>query len=391
MPTTYANAELGTWAKADITVSDNSIQLLFKVFWKVHEMVVPCMPTFTTDGFLTAWQAKVSEQWDNKFTMAPIDSLRSVRTVSFRLETTDNLDAAHMPVYIMNGNYAANGGLVFPTLNFFGGDRMFLRLNAGDNRTYSEGQADAIAAGRIAAFKPMFDREIDRVKAAVAAVLAGNGTMELTLDRGANQTTWTLPDATRNKLNLLAAALQATPDYYPQPVIKLTVSSGIREKGTAIATAITSYLTGQGVHVPTLINNVVKTSRKFHVPFSGHKATASATIEIQDSAAMYRNVRAGQAVADYCVSAHEFGHMFGLPDEYLDYTAFNNDKMKRSQPLWDRWCDQHDPAVPKRNWRAQFNDSAMSIGTRVYKAHAVTIWEAMERLTGERWRILSPA
>ena len=98
-------------------------------------------------------------------------------------------------------------------------------------------------------------------------------------------------------------------------VVKLNVTSGIREKGQAIASAITGYMTGRGVHVPTLVNNVVKTGRKFHVPFSGHKATAAATLEIQDSGAMYRNVRAGQAVADYCVSAHEFGHMFGLPDE----------------------------------------------------------------------------
>jgi len=388
---TYTNVQLGTWGRADITVSDDSILVLFKVCWKVHDMVAPFNPTFTTDGFLAQWQAKVSAQWDGKFRMASIDSLDAVRPVTFQLRSVESAAEAHMPVYIMNGNYAANGGVVFPTPNFFGGDRMFLRLNAGDNRNYSEGQADAIAAGRVVAFKPMFEHEIQRVKDAVAGVLAGNGTMELTLNRGNSATTWTLQDATRDKLNLLCEALQATPDYYPQPVVKLNVTSGITEKGQAIASTIVNYMHTRGAHVPTVVSNVVNNGKKFRFPGTAHKATASATIEIQDAGAMYRNVRAGQAVADYCVSAHEFGHLFGLPDEYLDYSTFTNVAMNTSQPLWDTLCDRHDPAVPKRNWHAQFNDSVMSIGTRVYKAHGVTIWDALERSTDARWRILSPA
>jgi len=53
-------------------------------------------------------------------------------------------------------------------------------------------------------------------------------------------------------------------------------------------------------------------------------------------------------------------------------------------------CERHDPPVPKRSWRAAFNDSAMSIGTHVYKCHAVTVWDAVERVTGTDWKIIAP-
>lgn len=392
MATTYRNVELGEWGLADMTIGDYQIELVFKIYMEAHENVKPPWHEgFTKEGFIDKWQDKISAQWDDKFTLAPMDSLRSARSVIFRLRQVTSLDAAHMPVYILNGDYAAMGGLVFPTRGYFGGDKMFVRLNPGDNRTYAEGKATAISQGSVSAFRDMFNTEIERVKAAVRNVLNGNGAMEITLDRGGSQTAWTIQDTSKNKLNLLCEALAASPPYYPQPVVKLNVSSGIAQKGQAIASAVTTYMTTRGVNLPTLINNVVTTSKKFHAPFSGHKATASATLEIQDAGAMYRNVRAGQAMADYCVSAHEFGHMFGLPDEYLDYTSYSNEKMKRSQPAWDRLCDEHDPPVPKRNWRSQFNESVMSIGTHVYKAHAIPVWDAVQRSTRAQWRILEPA
>ena len=126
------------------------------------------------------------------------------------------------------------------------------------------------------------------------------------------------------------------------------------------------------------------------MPFSGHKPTAQVQLELLDAGEMYRNVRSGMAMGDYCVSAHEFGHLFGLPDEYLDYSGYSNEAMKTSQPHWDSLCDAHEPKIAKRNWKSAFNESVMSVGTQVYKCHAVTVWEAVERVTQESWKITKP-
>ena len=158
MPSTlYQNVKFGTWGLADIVVRDNTIEILFKVCWKVHDMVVQFDPTFTTEGFLRDWQRMVSNQWDRQFELTQIGEPKKIHSVQFRLQAVDDLKSAHMPVYIMNGNYAANGGMCFPTPNFFGGDRMYLRLNSGDNRTYAAGQAQSIASGNVVAFKDKFD------------------------------------------------------------------------------------------------------------------------------------------------------------------------------------------------------------------------------------------
>jgi alpha-D-ribose 1-methylphosphonate 5-triphosphate synthase subunit PhnH len=54
--------------------------------------------------------------------------------------------------------------------------------------------------------------------------------------------------------------------------------------------------------------------------------------------------------------------------------------------------------VPTRNWHAQANQSMMSLGTRLYPAHAATLLMALDSLTQDapnnmpagEWRVRLP-
>ena len=102
--------------------------------------------------------------------------------------------------------------------------------------------------------------------------------------------------------------------------------------------------------------------------------------------------------SDFIVSAHEFGHCIGIPDEYLDYSGYNNLIIRNSQPTWDTLCNAAHANVALRNWHSQFNESIMSIGTTVYPAHAATMWAAVDEMTINgpnqathgTWAVVSP-
>ena len=107
---------------------------------------------------------------------------------------------------------------------------------------------------------------------------------------------------------------------------------------------------------------------------------------------MVKRLTAGMAVGDNVVSAHEFGHLLGLPDEYLNYGIHmgGNATMVASQPKWDALCGQHNPAVATRPWNDAYNGSIMSVGTTLHAAHAITLWDCLQKASGDDWTIVAP-
>ena len=147
-----------------------------------------------------------------------------------------------------------------------------------------------------------------------------------------------------------------------------------------------------GVDNVSIDRNPILTKAKFRRPFRAAHTTKAVTIEILPVPEMVRRTRAGQAIADNVVSAHEFGHLLGLPDEYLNYSLHMSGSavMVRSQPAWDAACGRHAPPIPARAWADAYNDSIMSVGTTVYPAHAITLWDCLQTASGQGWTITRP-
>ena len=192
------------------------------------------------------------------------------------------------------------------------------------------------------------------------------------IDMELNNGLWSIALASQAGLDAFCNAIATTSNVSVQPPVLIHVTSGVTDKINTLLAVVENYIRARGVREVIPVPD--KVSPRFKVPFSAHKTTHTVTLEvgsIQEMAKRYHS--------NYTVSAHEFGHLLGLPDEYLDYSGLNNATIRNSQPLWDTLCGQAHAAL--RNWHAQFNDSMMSIGTKLYPSHAVTIWEAVERMT----------
>jgi hypothetical protein len=178
----------------------------------------------------------------------------------------------------------------------------------------------------------------------------------------------------------------------PQPPVKISASSGAAGKALDIVTAVSTYMLARGVAPPSVDLDPVKTRRALRRPFRDPQRTALATIEVLPVVDAVKRLTAGMAVADYVVSAHEFGHLLGLVDEYLNYSQHmaGSDIMVKSQPAWDRLCTEHVPQITQRSWNDAFNDSMMSVGTTIYPAHAITIWDCLRKASQNDWTITEP-
>lgn len=339
------------------------------------------------DAYFNTWRGRVQEHWDDRimFESQAGDRLR----VRFDLQLTNAVGSCHFPVELLDG-YAQSSGLKFPSAHAdpFGG-RAYLTLMDQDHLPYHEANAANIALGQVPpAPNPRtlaLHAERERV---IGAAPGGQATFDVPMTRTGDL--WSVDLAAQEGLNAFCAALTNTPNWLVAPPILVHSASGSRDKADALAAAAMQYLRGRGV-TTRISTDAQHTSRHFKLPWSPSATTAVVRIEVEGLSAMFKEWR-----SDYVVSSHEFGHLIGLPDEYLDYTGMSNATIRNSQPLWDAACGL--AHVPKRNWHAQANESIMSLGTRLYPAHATTLWVALDVMTQQppnsmpaaNWKVVSP-
>ena len=81
----------------------------------------------------------------------------------------------------------------------------------------------------------------------------------------------------------------------------------------------------------------------------------------------------------YSVSAHEFGHLLGNPDEYVDSTApGSNALLNASQTKWTALVVSAGLKAPVFG---EDTSSQMSNGIDVIPAHYITLWEVLGQMT----------
>jgi hypothetical protein len=389
--TVYANCAptLG-WGGFDLAVNPPAgLQVRIRCFFDVEPALAGQV---NVDNYLNAWQLAVSALWDNKIKLRSAAPPNEVLSVTFHLSRAATLAGAHFPIRIKSGGYAAGAGLYFPDPNLFGGNRMYLKLGTLDNQTWLQGSAANIAAGVPGARALMFMGQHDRVTQALPGYGMPGFHNAFDITMNLNGGAWSVAPADQANLNALCAELAATPPWLPQPAVRISASSGVQTKVTSITQGVRNYMMARGVDNVSIDPNPILTAKKLRNPFRAAHTTKTVTIEVLPVPEMVRRCRGGQAVADNVVSAHEFGHLLGLPDEYLDYGVHmgGSATMVNSQPAWDTLCGQHAPAIPARNWHDAYNDSMMSVGTTIYKAHAITLWDCLRTASGQAWTITGP-
>ena len=389
-PTTYANCAptLG-WGGFDLVVTPpSSLDVRIRCYFEAEAAVGPV----NFDDFLADWQTAVSAMWDDKIRIRSTARPNEDLSVRFQLTRASTLAGCHFPILIKSGGYAAGAGLYFPDRGLFGGTRMYLKLGMQDNQTWLQGSRQNIQAGVPGARAGMFMGHHDRVMQS----LPGHGTPgfhdALDITMTLTGTAWGIAPADQGRVDALCAQLAATPPWLPQPPVRISAASGVQAKIDAITVNVRNYMIGKGVNNVSVDRNPILTRRKARNPFRAANTTKAVTIEVLPVTEMVRRCMAGQAIADNVVSAHEFGHLLGLPDEYLNYSRHmaGSAVMVNSQPAWDTLCGRHAPPVPTRSWNDAYNDSMMSVGTTIYKAHAITIWDCLTRASGEGWTITRP-
>jgi hypothetical protein len=377
------------WGGFDLYVNPpNSLEVRIRVYFQAEAAV----GAVNFDQYLQAWQQAVSAKWDNRIRLRSGVAPNEELDVTFHLSRAGNLANAHFPVLIKAGGYAAGAGLYFPDANLFGGNRMYLKLGPLDHQTWLQGSTANIQAGVPGARALMFMDQRDQVLQA----LPGHGlpgfhdTMDVTMDR--NGGTWTVAPGSQGALDALCQSLAGTPPWLPQPAVRISASSGVQQKIDTITVNVQQYMLTRGVDNVSIDRNPILTRKRFRAPLIAHAASKTVTIEVLPVPEMVKRTRAGQAIADNVVSAHEFGHLLGLPDEYLNYGIHmaGSATMVGSQPAWNALCGQHNPAVPVRAWNDAYNDSMMSVGTTIYPAHAITIWDCLRRASNQAWTIVQP-
>ena len=343
--------------------------------------------TSSLDAYVQTWRGRIQEIWDDRIAFESKSGDR-VR-VRFDLQLTNALGGCHFPVELLDG-YAQSSGLKFPSAlcDPFAG-RPYLTLMDQDHLPYHEANAANIALGQVPpAPNPRtlaLHAERERV---VGAAPGGQAIFDVPMSLLGN--VWSVDQSAHQALDAFCAALTNTPNWLVAPPILIHSESGLQHKADALADGLLQYLRGRGV-TTKIATDAQRTRRHFKLPWTPSATTAVVRLEVEGLSEMFREWR-----SDYVVSSHEFGHLLGLPDEYLDYSGMSNATIKNSQPLWDAACTL--AGVPLRNWHAQANESIMSLGRRVYPAHAATLWVALDVLTQQfpnnlpaaSWRVISP-
>jgi len=341
--------------------------------------------TSTLDAYINTWRGRVQEHWDDKFEFE--SSAGERLKVRFDLQRSAAAGGCHFPVELLDG-YAQSSGLKFPSNNYdpFGG-RTYLTLMDQDNLEYFIASAASLLSGNVAVNQRTIALDAARQQV-IGAAPGGQAIFDVPMTKAGN--TWDVDLAARPGLDAFCAAVVNTPNWLVPPPLLIHSASGLQEKAGALAAAVLNYIRGRGV-TAKIGTDAVTTSKRFKAPWTPSATTAVVRVEVEGVSEMYK-----QWKSDYVVSSHEFGHLIGLPDEYLDYSGMSNATIRGSQPLWDAACTT--ARVPLRNWHAQANDSMMSLGTRLYPAHASTIWYALDSLTQDHpnnmppadWRVRTP-
>ena len=397
--TTYLNCSTGlSWGLFDLHVMPpNRLVVSIKCYFHTESRAQTALPVDLT-SYITQFQAAVAQIWDNKIRIRSDEFPENSLSVTFEMINWPDLATAHIPVMIdtsPNQGYGSVSG-VRPLDPPVSGHRYKLTLGVMDNQTWADATRSVLLQGDAGARNKLFMAAHDAVLIAsgltenAATVRPGiDDTLHITMNRVMNG--WAVAQADQPRLNALCTAVTSGPDNLPQAAVSITVSSAKSEKANEILSFVRTYMCSRGVNRVSLDEQAVITSRKWHLPFAAPKATKDVEIRILPLQEMIKRTDKSRAFGAYTVTAHEFGHLLGLPDEYLDYSGMNNQQIRASQPNWDAMCARHTPPVPTRDWRGAFNQSIMSVGVVVYKCHAVTIWQALCTASGSnRWTIVSP-
>jgi len=96
-----------------------------------------------------------------------------------------------------------------------------------------------------------------------------------------------------------------------------------------------------------------------------------------------------QVPVAYNAAVHEFGHGFGLVDEYMDYGASQAFAgVAPGQLRMQALCQAH--GVPAWHRPENRNGALMSVGSQVHKRYYLPLWEALAAVVGLKARRLDP-
>ena len=323
-----------------------------------------------TGAYLSAWQKNISQLWSNRIVLHHPGLQRDVKV---RFVLNDVNAGEHFAVQIIMG-YDGGAGVKFVTAVHghlidpagVGANGIWLALGQTSNKTFAAHQTSQGVAGQLG------NARTTALGAGITDVVtdAGGDHFDVMLDR--NGAGWAVSAISQLALNDFCTIIN-TPRGSAPPLIYVHSASGLQDKADALAAAVVQYMRGRGV-TNQIDVNPQKLRRKFSAPGTAHKTSATVRVEIENLQNAF-----DRRYGIYTVSAHEFGHLIGIPDEYLDYSGFSNLTIRNSQPTWDNLCTKW--GLRRRAWNGQFNDSMMSIGTRIYPAHAATIMEALSIMT----------
>jgi len=366
--------------------ADSILNVTVNVFVQDVQLNVAKVPVAT---FINDWNGRINEIWNNKIRFQSKSTGETIK-VQFNVQSTASKGGANMPLLLSDG-YASSSGIKFPQSGHdpFAGD-VYLQLMAQDNSEYYIAQANQLQTG-VLPYTEANKRagSLDDWRQNVISY-APNGAAMFDVPMTKSGDIWSVDILARPALTAFCSALTNTPEWLVPPPIIIHSASGIQEKADSLAQGIIIFMQSLGVNAK-IAKDAVRTKKHFKAPWSSSSTTAVVRVEVEGVAEMVKEWK-----NKYVVSAHEFGHCLGIPDEYLDYSGFSNATIKNSQPMWDAICTL--VGVPKRNWHGQWNDSIMSIDRRLYPAHAVTLWFELDLLTQSfpnnyppaDWKILSP-
>jgi hypothetical protein len=201
-------------------------------------------------------------------------------------------------------------------------------------------------------------------------------------------TNWRVDPVDQMKVQQFAVDLAALGHLATKIPITIQASSGATGKARDLVDAIVASLQKYGINpgLYAIRTNPQKTAATHDWAWTGHKDAATVTVTVQDE--LLANLNAWHYA--YRVADHEFGHLLGIPDEYMIYNPTL--RIGSAHREWVKLC--RNAAVvpnkfPDREGQNIYNSSLMSAGWITAACHYVTIWDALCGLTGgARYNVL---
>jgi hypothetical protein len=185
----------------------------------------------------------------------------------------------------------------------------------------------------------------------------------------------------KTRLGQISAIIRRCDPDDPQFPIQVTGSYLGAEgapDGERRAKAVRAVLKRNGVKRDIMIDTQVGT-------------VAQVTVGIKTEMASLQNVvLTGKYKYRYTILDHEFGHVLGLPDEYMLYTNPGyKDAIRNAHTAWVGLCNNAVvPPNPHGDGLAYMTNSIMSHGTVISDCHYVTMHDCLRKMTDiDQWRI----